>query len=216
MKRTVGLILSLIMLFAVSKDTNAATTILLGRNIDSYGKIEYDGAKDSGHIDDNLISLTYVGKVKLVISNQFGDFWGNTGKEHIEFLDIQAGYPVVNDKSGILYLTLTGVKYSGYLNNYTPYLNKHEADGGLIGFEMIGFPTDKIQFELGLHRSICGSYRINDYNLELEMTLLKLKIQYLLTDNLGLVIYTQLRDFDNTSITSEEIDSTIIGFIYRL
>ncbi|MGE5604330.1 MAG: hypothetical protein ACM3YE_01405, partial [Bacteroidota bacterium] len=199
--------------------TWAATTVLLGKNIDSNGKIDFNGGEDSGNIDETLISLTYTGKVRFVITNQFGEFYGNSGKEHLEFLDIQAGYPVVNNKSGIFYLTLTGIKYSGYLNYSVPYFSKHEADGGLVGFEVISFPTDKAQFELGLHRAVGGSYRIDFYNSTLEMTLLKLKIQYHLTDNLGLVILTQFRDFQSKSDTlnvSEEINTTMLGFIYRL
>lgn len=207
------------MLLAVSKVSHAATTILLGRDFESNGKININGIGDSGYIDNTLISLTYVRKVKLVISNQFGEFNGNSGREHLELFDIQVGYPVVNDQSGIFYLTLTGIKYSGFLNYYSPYIDKHEADGRLIGFEMVGFPTEKVQFELGLHRAINGSYRVNFINSSLDMILLKLKVQYQLTDNLGLVIFTQLRDFDSKSDTtdlSEKIRTTVIGFAYRL
>lgn len=219
MKRTIGLVLCLALIFVISKDTQAATNVLLGKNVDGYGKIDYNGVKDSGNIDDNLVSLTYTGKVKLVITNQFGELYGNSGKEHIEMLDIQAGYPVVNDQSGILYLTLTAIKYTGFQNYSAPFIDEHEADGGLLGFEMIGFPTDRIQFEFGWHRAVGGSYRINHSNSSLDMNLLKLKIQYLLTDNLGIVIFTQLRDFNSQSDTlnvSERINSTTLGFIYRL
>lgn len=219
MKRTIGLVLSLVMLFASSKVTRATTTFLLGFNAGTHGEIEYSGINDSGKIEGNLISLTYVNKVKIVITNQFGEFYGNNGKEHMEFFDIQAGYPVVSDKSGILYLTLTGIDYSGCLNYFTPYLSEHEADGGLIGFEMVGFPTSKTQFEFGWHRAIGGSYRINNNNSKLDLTLLKLKVQYLLTDNLGLVIWCQIKEFDNKDYTmsfSEEINTAVIGLIYRL
>ncbi len=219
MKCTIGLVLSLIMLLAGSQVAHATTTILLGCDVGTYGEIDYNGMNDSGKIEGNLISLTYVKKVKIVITNQFGEFYGNNGKEHLEFFDIQAGYPVVNDKSGILYLTLTGFDYSGYLNYYTPYLTRHEADGCLAGFEMVGFPTDKTQFEFGWHRSIGGSYRLNYNNSSLGLTILKLKVQYLLTYNLGLVISCQLKDFNNKDATvnfSEKINTAAIGLIYRL
>lgn len=219
MKRTIGLVLCLALIFVISEDTQAATTVFLGKNVNSYGKIDYNGVKDSGNIDDTLVSLTYTGKVKLVITNEFGEWHGNSGKEHLEILDIQAGYPVVNDRSGILYLTLTAFKYSGFENYSPPFIDKHEADGGLLGFEMIGFPTDRIQIEFGWHRAVGGSYRIDLSNFSLDMYLLKLKIQYLLTDNLGIVIFTQLRDFNSQSDTlnvSEKINTTTLGFIYRL
>ena len=219
MKRTIGLVLCLALFFAISEDTWAATTVLLGKSVNSYGRIDYNGGKDAGNIHDSMVGLTYAKKVKLAITNQFGDFSSNFGKEHFEFLDVQAGYPIVNDQSGILYLTLTAIKYSGFLNHTVPYISKHEADGGLLGFEMIGFPNDRVQFEFGFHYAVGGSYRIDFYHSNLEMTLLKLKIQFRLTDNLGLVVFSQLRDFDSQSDTlnvSEKNNTTTLGVVYRL
>lgn len=219
MKRTVGLVLSFIMLFAFSKAAHATTTILLGRNTNSHGEIKFNGASDSGSMDDYLISLSYVKKIKLVITDQFGDFYGNSGKEHVNFLDIQVGYPLVSEKEGILYFTLTGFKYTGYLNYSAPYITKHEADGGLAGLEIVGFSDDKIQIEFGWQRAIGGSYRISHYNSSLDLTLIQLKLKYLLTDNLGLVFYSQLKDFDSKSASlnlSEKINTTVVGIIYRL
>lgn len=219
MKRTIGLVLILIMFLAVPKVTRATTTILLGQAAGAHGNIDYNGIDDSGKIESNLISLSYVKKVRLVFANQFGEFYGNNGKKHLEFFEVQAGYPIVSDKSGILYFTLTGIKYSGYLNDFSPVMTTHEADGSLIGFEMIGFPTDKVQFEFGWHRAIGGSYRVNSSNSTLDLTLLKLKVQYLLTNNLGLVVYYHLKDFnvnDPTLNLSEKINTTVIGLIYRL
>jgi len=207
------------MLFTSSKATHATTTFSLGFSAGSHGDIEYNSTNDSGNIEGGLVSLTYVNKVKIVITNQSGEIYGSSGKQHMEFFDIQAGYPIVNDKTGILYLTLTGIDYSGYLNYCSPYLTEHEAGGGLIGFEMVGFPTGKMQFEFGWHRAIGGSYRINNNNSTLDLTIFKLKVQYLLTDNLGLFVWCQFKDFDNKDDTisfSEEIGTTVIGFSYRL
>lgn len=216
MKRTFGLVLILIMLFTFSKVTRATTTVFLGRTVEGHGEIDYYGLNDSSHIESDLVSLSYVKKVKFVITNQSGEFYGNNGKDHMESLDIEVGYPLYNDKKGLLYFTLTSINYSGYKNNF---ITTHEADGGLVGFEVVGIPSDKVQFEFGWHGAIGGSYRINADNLPLELMLLKFKLQYTLTDNLGLILYCQLKDFnnnDNTYKRSETINTTVIGFIYRL
>ncbi len=216
MKRTFGLLLFLVMFLLFSQETHATTTILLGRSVEGDGEFFYDGMYESGNIEGRLISLAYIKKIKIVITNQFGEFYNGYEKNHMESLDIQVGYPLYSDNKGLLYLTMTGMKYSGY-DNY--YLETHEADGGLIGFEIIGTPSDKVQFEFGWHKAFDGSYRINDDNLSLELLLLKFKIQYLLTDNLGLVIYWETKDFNNNDAFTkrlETIDNTVIGFIYRL
>lgn len=216
MKRTFGIITLLIMLLAVSKDTYATATVMLGRNVYSKEEFVYDGINNSGNIENNLISFTYVKKIKFSITNQFGEFYDDDQKNHMESLDILVGYPLYNDSKGLLYFTLTGIKYSGY-ENY--YLDTHEADGGLVGFEVVGIPNDKTQFELGWHGAIGGSYRINYDNLALKMMLIKFKLQYLLTDNLGLVIFCELKDFNNNDINYrrfETIKDTYFGFVYRL
>lgn len=216
MKRTFGIITLLVLLLIISKDTYATATVMLGRNI--YGKEEfaYDGINNSGNIENNIISFTYVKKIKFTITNQFGEFYNDDQKNHMESLDILVGYPLYNYSKGLLYFTLTGFKYSGY-ENY--YLDTHEVDGGLVGFEVVGIPSDKTQFEFGLHGAIGGSYRINSDNLALRMMFIKFKLQYLLTDDLGLVIYCELKDFHNDDVDYqrfETIKNIYFGFAYRL
>lgn len=217
MKRIFGIITLLILLLIVSKDTYATATVMLGRSINGKEEFAFDGINNSGDIENNLISFTYVKKIKFTITNQFGEFYGDDQKSHMESLDILVGYPLYSNSKGLLYFTLTGIKYSGY-EDY--YLVTHEADGGLAGFEIVGIPSDKTQFEFGWHAAVGGSYRINSHNLALKMMLIKFKLQYLLTDNLGLVIYWELIDFDNNDINYysrfERIKNTYFGFIYRL
>lgn len=204
------------MLLVVSKDTYAIATVMLGRNINGKEEFVYEGIDNTGNIESNLISFTYVKKIKFTITNQFGEFYDDDQKNHMESLDILVGYPLYSDSKGLLYLTLTGFKYSGY-EDY--YLDTHEADGGLVGFEVVGIPSDKTQFEFGWHGAIGGSYRINSDNLALKMLLIKFKLQYLLTDDLGLVIYWELKDFNNNDIDYqgfERIKNTYFGFAYRL
>lgn len=216
MKRTFGIITLLIILLVISKDTYATATVMLGRSINGKEEFAYDGINNSGNIENNLISFTYVKKIKFTITNQFGEFYDDNQKNHMESLDILVGYPLYSDNKGLLYFTLTGIKYSGYEDHY---LDTHEADGGLVGFEVVGIPSDKTQFEFGWHGAIGGSYRINSDNLELKMMLIKFKLQYLLTDDLGLVIYCELKDFNNDDINYrrfETIKNTYFGFAYRL
>lgn len=216
MKRTFGIVMFLIMFLAVFDDAHATATVMLGRTVESKEEFSYDGINDSGYIDGNLISFTYVRKIKFTITNHFGECHGDNGKKHMESLDVLVGYPLYSDKKGLLYFTLTGIKYSGY-ENYL--LTTLEADGGLVGFEVVGVPNDKTQFEFGWHGAIGGSYRINSDNLSLKMMLLKFKIQYLLTDDFGIVIYCESKDFNNKDVNFrrfETINSTVLGFVYRL
>lgn len=215
MKHFWGIVLLLVMVFAISKETKATTVVMLGRIVDSSEEFHYDGTDDLGDIDGGLIGFTYVKKIRFTITNQVGEFNG-TDKDHMESLNIQVGYPLYSDNKGLLYLTLTGIKYSGYEGSL---LTNHEADGGLFGFEIIGTPSDKVQFELGWHKDLGGSYRINNDSLPLDLMMVTFKIHYLLTDNLGLVIYCESKDFNNRDITlkrSEAIYNTVFGFVYRI
>lgn len=216
MKRIFEIVLLFIILLAVSKETHGTAMVMLGQNIHGKEEFAYDDIYDSGNIENNIISFTYVRKIRFTITNQFGEFYGEDEKNHMKSLDIMVGYPLFCDNKGLLYFTLTGFKYSGYQDSI---LNTHEADGGLIGFEVVGVPNDKTQFELGWHGAIGGSYRVNSDNLALKMMLIRFKIQYLLTDDLGLVIYCESKDFNNRDLTFnrfETINNTYLGFIYRL
>lgn len=216
MKRPFEIVFLLMILLTVSKETLGAATVMLGQTIDSKEEFAYDGIYDSGSIENNIISFTYVSKVKFTVTSQFGEFYGEDEKNHQKSLDVLVGYPLFSDNKGLLYFTLTGFQYSGYQDSF---LETHEADGGLIGFEVVGIPNDKTQFELGCHGASGGSYRINSENLTLKMRLLKFKIQYLLTDDFGLVIYYESRDFinkDRPLKRFETISNTFLGFVYRL
>lgn len=219
MKRATGLLLILLMLFAVSRSSSAAVAVFFGDHLENRGEIDYNGVGDSGRFESGLASLSYAQETKWVITYQFGEFYDGYFKKELDFFDIQVGYPIANDQSGLLYLTITAINYSGFKGSGAiPDIWRHEADGGLLGFEVVGFLADKLQFEFSFRRSVVGSFRLNDDQSSLNLSLLKLKIQYLLTDYLGLVLLYQLKDFNADAIAfnlSEEFQTTHWGLIYR-
>jgi hypothetical protein len=224
MKKIIRLLLVLTILFMMATTTYAVTTLFLGSTVDGKGTTnDYDNDNSySGDISSlamNFTNISEIKKIKTDIDYERGDFMYNNGSPSMGLWDVQVGYPLISRDKGLVYATIGGLFY----NEYSDLNPKNEADSGMLGLNIIGTPIDRFQFELDIQRSIGNStsklYNTsgNTTHSSSEITACKVKLQYILTDNLGFAIHYRFLDIkvQELGVTAVELDSTTAGFIYR-
>jgi hypothetical protein len=229
MKKLMVLMLLLIALLTISQATLASTTLFLGKTFagngtsNDYGSPTYQS--NSANISDSVIDftdITEIKKIKIDVDYEFGDFnYNSSAPTTLGLWDSQVGFPaIVNDK-GLVYVTVGTLNYTEY-SQANP---KHEVNGYMLGLDLICTPTDKFQFEIDLQHSCLGSTSklsygnpgTNTLDSTPDLTALKVKLQYTLTDNFGLAVHYRLLDYKvkNPADTAVNMDTTSLGLIYR-
>jgi hypothetical protein len=214
MKKTIILVLVLISLFTVAKASYAVTTIFMGETVEGRGE-NYDAGSVTGDMDTTVIhftDITDIKKVKIDIDYEFGNY-KYLVPQSMGSWDIQIGFPVKVNEKGLVYFTVGAINYAEYSNP----ASEHEANGALLGLNVICTPTEKFQFELNLQHSVGGSSKLNSVDSSLDMILLRTNIQYVFTDTLGLAIHYTYMDYNanNPSTDAVDLSSTSIGLIYK-
>lgn len=217
MKKMIVLVLLLITLFTITKKAHATTTFYLGTIVGGKEQVsDYNHYYFySGDYSTNELDLTTYNKgLKLSLGYQLGECKDYFGKKlTTSQLDGQIGFPVINQKQWLLYVTAG-------LYNYTwkdPNI-KQETNGVMIGGNAL-FTTEKFQIEGDIQYSGPGAsnkfYSPTDFS-SLELTVVKLQTQYNFKENLGLVLSYRLMHFNvNDSLYIEDIATPSIGLIYR-
>ncbi|MGE5581000.1 MAG: hypothetical protein ACM3X9_00515 [Bacillota bacterium] len=231
MKKTLASLLLLISFLLVSqKPTFAVTTVYFGKMVNGVG-VGYDyssaaNPKLTGDLDTFVVNFTNISelkKVKVDIDYEFGKYTYLQGPPSMELWDLQVGFPVVNREKGLVYLTLGAHNYA----ENTPFNPKHETNGALVGVNIACIPSDRFQIEADIQHSLGNLATAKLYYSDvtgtlsktstLDLTILTMKAQIILTDNLGLAV--RYRWFDE-NISDPRVDavdlySTTMGFIYR-
>ncbi len=226
MKKAIVLMSVLVMILAVTSTTFAVTTLYIGGSCDGDGTTrDYTttGQKYSGDIKDTVFEFTNISeikKIKVDVDYEVGDFKYVNGSPTIGIWDVQVGYPVIIHDKGLVYVTLGEVFYNEYSDAYP----KHDIDSNMIGLDIVATPIDRFQFEIGLQRSIWkGSSKLYsgvnntiEYSCP-ELTVGRLKFQYIFTDNFGFSVQYRVLDFKVKQLEVEgtKINTTVAGLIYR-
>lgn len=225
MKKAMILVLLFMMILMATSTTFAVTTLYIGGSVDGNGttKDYQTNQKYSGDIKGMVVDFTNISeikKIKVDIDYEFGDFRFNSGTPTFGIWNTQVGFPVVNHDKGLVYLTLGEVFYNEYSDTYP----KHEVASNMIGLDIVATPLERLQFEVGLQHSIfdgtselySSSTNTTKYSSP-ELTVGKLKVQYIFTDNLGFSIQYRIMDFKVKQLEVEgtRINTTVAGFIYR-
>lgn len=209
MKKIFTLVLMVMVLFSIAIKTNAATTLFIGSSL---------GARETasdiyfpGELSNIGMNLTYIKKIEISFEFQRGETTLSS-KYNTEFGDFKIGYPVMDNEDYLMFLT------AGYMRYVREKLS--ESQGFMLGADLIAIASDNFYVELDFQYSLFGaSYRRQTpINTELPMDQIsaKLKTQFILTDNLGLVANFHLIHFDaNGGFIVEEVFIPSLGVIYR-
>lgn len=213
MKKFLLFIVFLILFLALPKTANATTTLYLGGNIGA-GETIADGtvpALYSGGLSNFVFNITHIKKIEIVLEYQKGAtnyYWPLS----TEYSNIRIGYPIVNEKAGLIFIT------AGYQNFKREQLT--EARGFMIGMDLIVAAAENFYAGVDLQFSpFAASYRRTyPYYLDLpmEQLTLKIKLQYAVTDRIGLMANLQWLYFDaNHGLIVENIITPSVGLIFR-
>ena len=211
-------------LFLVTHSAYAVTTLYVGRTFAGYGTTnDYNtpSISLSGKITNSVLDFTNISeikKIKIDVDYESGDFEYTKNMPSLELWDVQVGFPVITNDKGLVYVTLGAVDY----NEYHDTNPKHSAIGNMLGINIVATPTDRFQFEADCQRSLLGgSSKLYSDAGELDnypdITAVKLKVQYVLTDNFGLAIHYRYLQYQikNSQVTAVDLNTTSFGFIYR-
>jgi hypothetical protein len=219
MKKAAILLLLFVALFTVPQTAQATTTFYWGGFIG--GRETFDDSISAQHFTGSLsagiIGFTYIKRLKICIEHESGESVDNNNETRFTGLtDYKIGYPVVNGKKELLYITAGFLEYSR--SNFS------RATGGMLGVNIISVLNETVLLEMDFQYSALHSeYRIYSTlpfeppPLSMEMTSVKLKIQFILTDHLALImsyhgIYSNV---DNQNVI-ENIYLPSIGLSYRI
>lgn len=214
MKKFLPFIVFLVLTLTVAKAANAATTLFLGGNIGG-GEMITDRtipAIYNGNISNSVVNLTYIKNIEFVLEYQNGRtnyYWPLPA----EYGNIRIGYPIVDEKAGLIFLT---VGYQYYKRDQLT-----EVRGFMVGMDLIVVATDNFYAGLDFQVSPMGATyrRIYPYHLDLPMDQLtvKIKAQFILTDHIGLMANLQWFHFDaNNGLIQEHILTSSAGLVFRL
>jgi hypothetical protein len=226
MKRTIVLLVVFVMILMVTSPSFAVTTLYVGGSLDGSGTTrdtENNQPYSGDIVKDTVIDFTNISemkKIKVDVDYEWGDFKYISGPPTFGLGDVQVGYPVINHDKGLVYVTLGEVYYNEYSNSFP----KHKAASNMVGLDIVATPIERFQFEIALQHSIWdGSSKLYVSNTETtdyscpELTVGKLKLQYIISDNFGFSV--QYRVFDYKVKQLEEgatnLTTTVAGFIYR-
>jgi hypothetical protein len=219
MKKAAVLLLILAVLFTISITTQATTIFYFGGIIG--GRETFDDFKIDNHFTGSLsagtISYTYLKKIKIYFEHESGSSLDNISQTRsTELMEFKLGYPVVNDKKGLIYIT------AGFLE-YTRH-DFSRATGGMLGINIVSILHEAALVEMDFQYSVLQSeYKIylsaapDPPPLSIGMASYKLQIQFILTDHLALVmsyrgIYSNV---DNQNII-DNLFLPSIGLSYRI
>lgn len=225
MKKIVVLMLLMLTSFTISKTAYATTTFALDTTVGINGSTYNSSAfsNEVGEVGNEAyaINFTYIKKIKIDIDYQFGKYQDNYTSLNMELRNIQVGFPIVNSPKQLIYITIGGMRYSEDTN--MSILPKHDADGVMRGVDLVVIPTDKFQVELNLQKSLRGRCSTNDIfsgtnNYVTDLTIYKIKLRYILADNLGLTFNYRSMENNIRDSTGDDVVQAIcsMGFVYRL
>jgi hypothetical protein len=230
MKKILVCVILVIALFAVTIPSYAITTLYLGDCVGGNGSSnDYHDMNtfqnNPGDINSRVIEFTNISenkKIKIDVDYETGDFKYILGPPSFGMLDLKVGFPCIIKDKGLVYFTVGLLNYNEFSQNYP----KHELNGNMLGFDIIATPSDRFQLEVNLQRSILGGSAKLYYDplnpnttkdSSSELTVFKLKLQYIFTDNLGLAIQYRVMECNVTDFMADAVDvnSTALGFVYR-
>jgi hypothetical protein len=227
MKKAIVLMLVSVFLFLAAGSTYGVTTLFIGKTFEGKGtSTDYsqspieDKSGDITNTEFNFTNISEIKKIKFDISYETGDFKYLSDTPTMELWNAQVGYPLVSHDKGLVYLTFGTANY----NEYSDVYPKHEARSPMVGFNIIGTPTENFQFEIDVQHSIFhGSSTLYyssgptlDYSSP-EMTAFKVKVQYNFSDILGFAIHYQSLNIriDQLQVDAVDLNTASAGFIYR-
>lgn len=226
MKKIVVLGLLVIMAFIISKTAYATTTFSMDRTngdiCTTYNSSVFSTKTNS---DVFAFNFAYIKKFKIDIDYQTGKYSNKTNSLDFNCFNMQIGLPIVNKPKQILYITLGGMSY--FEDTNLMVLPEHEADGGMLGIDLVVILSNKFQIELNIQHSLRGKAVLRYYDIdfgteiplyyETDLSIYKVKLRYLLTDNFGLTL--NYRSMENNSINNSDFDNFLkfctLGFVYR-
>ena len=213
MKKFLPLVVFLFIFLAVTKTARATTTLFLGGNIGG-GESVTDGtipALYTGEHTDSVVNITYIKRIELVLEYQKGTsrYYFPVSQELSIF---KIGYPIVDEKTGLVFLTI------GYQNFKRDHLT--EARGFMVGLDLYAVASDNFFAGVDVQYSLTGAEykRFYPYFLDLSMDQLsvKLKLQYTITEHIGLMANFQWFQFNTgNGLITENIISPSVGVVYR-
>lgn len=225
MKKIVVPLLLLIITFTYSKVAYGTTTFSYDKTVRGSDATYRSGEFDSKARDVESVNFSYIKRIKIDLEHQSGKYQNNYWLD-MELSNIQVGLRVINHLKQIIYITAGGLKYTEHVENIEEF-SAHEADGSMIGIDYVGILTDKFQIELNLQKSLGISSQFSYFSFEeyetlrikspAELTVYKIKLRYLLTDNLGLTYSYRSMDLNIKDPSSDDVKTFVCsaGFIYR-
>ena len=225
MKKVVGALLFLVISLTYSKVTYGATTFAYDKTVRGRDATYQSGNFYSKARDVETLNFSYIKRIKIDLEYQSGKYQNDHWLE-MKLSNIQVGLRVINHPKQLLYITVGGMEYVERVETFEE-LSAHEADGGLIGIDYVGLITDKLQIELNYQKSLNVSSRYSCFDWierissmiksPAELDIYKIKLRYLLTDNLGLTINFRWLDLNLKDPLGSDvaISDCSLGFVYR-
>ncbi len=225
MKRLLSILLAIITLFTLATTSYAATTLFLGKSIDGKERLEYNDTL-TADTDGTLIDLSYTKLLKISLEYEPGEYEIDKTRCSREIWLLQAGYPLIIKDDDFLYFTVGNFNYSLYKSDFLGKI-KYETNLATLGFDLAATITDKFSFDLAIQHSISGGeyhlYKVSimdsyNKNLPVDLTVCKLQLRYILTDNLGIVMNCRFLRFeanDSSIPIRQDVRNTYMGLVYR-
>jgi hypothetical protein len=224
------LLLTVILLLTWQQPTYALDTVFFGKSINGNGTgLDYMSTnpdnKYSGSLDTYLVdfvNISEIKKIKIEGTYETGNYNYLPQNPTIVNTNLQVGIPIVIRDKGLVYITAGYQTYDEYANANP----QHESYGPVLGLDVICTPAEPFQVEFNLQHSIggyCNLYYDNSSggksvdHSDLDLTILVIKAQYILSQNLGVALYYHLADYNSPKLGLDVVDlsSTTLGLVYR-
>lgn len=230
MKKTVFLMLPVMLLVLLSTPAYAATTFAFDKTV-GWDRTSYSSG-DFYFNEDEIegFNFSYIKRIKIDLEYLKGYYSGDK-KVDFRCFNPQIGLPIINQPELILYITLGKMDFYEDTNikafEAHDCIPEHETDGKMWGIDLVVIPNNNFQIEVNFQRSFSDNAEIRKKDLlwgtiyseyyENKLTIYKIKFRYLLTDNLGLTFNHRLlqnicQDFSQDDV---KLKFWSMGFVYR-
>ena len=230
MKKTVFLMLPVMLLVLSSTPAYAATTFAFDKTVGGDRTAYSSGDFYFKEDEIEALNFSYIKKIKIDLEYMNGCY-SSDKKVDFRCFNPQIGLAIIDRPEQILYITLGKMDFYEDTNmeayGVYEYIPEHETGGEMWGIDLVIIPSNNYQIELNFQRSFRDNARIRMKNplfgdiyydyYENILTIFKIKFRYLLTDNLGLTLnYRSLKNLSKDSLQADvKLDFWSMGFVYR-